>query len=112
MKNIIVLAGLALILSSPVSANDIQALCEARHGTDYRMQQHCVDQQTQAVSVFNASLETLKTSKVGTNIVAHCGDKWIGGRPGGPPAKAHIDWSMVVYCIDQQTEAARKLGKL
>lgn len=94
----------------------IAAHCEAKWPTDYEMQEYCAEQQRDGVrAVFDflkrygigdilddeEQLQRLYNErKVPVVIAIDCLQKWDD------------DYEMIAYCLDQQEQSAKRLGKL
>ena len=104
------LAVLLCCLSVPVLAET----CEEKWPTDFSMQAYCKERQAQGIHAMLAwrerynvddkkiveKLQNDESLNVAETIYANCASKW------------HTDFSMIAYCLGEQTKAAKSLGKL
>lgn len=98
---LVVVAATAAIAASPALER-----CRAKWPDDYRMQEHCVEQQAKAAR--NTKERYLSPQPTADSpegrILAGCVSKWTD--------EHGADFRMVEYCLDQQHRAREKLQRL
>jgi hypothetical protein len=77
--------------SNSVGGSSIKVYCSNEWGTDYRMVEYCIKNQTEALSKLNRHSGPIRND---------CEKKW------------GADYRMVVYCIEQQTQAKRNIDSM
>ena len=93
----------ASIGNASESKDAIRAKCKNEWPTDYGMQKYCIDKQMESVKQFNSYQDRWPEGSEERNILIRCFGKWAGD----DGSKA--DYSMTVYCFDQQLEAYQSL---
>ena len=91
--------------------------CEVQWGNDYEMQGYCIDMQVKAASNIRSKygkiLDSAKSTEfksvnelpIQQKIVFLCYNQWMH-------EGIDFDYTMWEYCIDNQFQAARRLGKI
>ncbi len=90
--------------STLAAEDEIRSSCEQQLPNDYRMQEHCLETQTQGYREVQAFVEKHNIHEGSTSpaamILEMCMTKWGIG---------HFDWRMVVHCAEKQLPAYRRL---
>ncbi|RVD64210.1 hypothetical protein [Mesorhizobium sp. M7A.F.Ca.ET.027.03.2.1] len=80
--------------------SEIRTNCAAEWQGDYRMQEYCINQQTEALQAMKPVADS--ATPVEREILGKCANEWR--KPVG------FDYRMVKYCYEKQIEAYRRLN--
>jgi len=116
MKKLYLTLGLLLLLPSMAVSGGTEDYCAGKWPDNYKMQEYCIDKQSEGNQELFSLAETYGLSKDGSlNVSAKGGDierifqrcmaKWE------LPKFKTYNFSMVVYCIKNQIAAYNRLKK-
>ena len=99
-----------VVAAGPSYAADTEAMmkarCEDKWPADFRMQEYCLERQLESYHRFYELEREYDREEVWSQIQHHCVSKWLGEERVG------LNWVMLAYCIEQQIESAKRLGKI
>ena len=93
---------------SPIFASEAQEIkthCISEWAKDYRMQEFCIKQQTEALNSIQSESIKIQNSnnEIATEILETCKKEWASQYAG-------LDWRMVRYCYKNQYAAYKRLS--